>query len=466
MDVVWLILDSLSYSATPFCPDGPDTMPRLTRLADERGVVFSRAYAPGTKSPSSHGSFFTGELPSRTGMHEAYPYFDGQTPTIAGVLGETHETALVTSNSYVLNGLDVDFQTVDDLVGAEYMLFEEATDPRRFANENEFDSRLEKYEAFLREDGRPFRSLANGLNFKRIRYTRDSVLPQKGRYDDARYQYSQTVRRSIEGMRAKSDDDVFVVANCMDIHPPLDATDDALEQFCPGRSREDLPIGINGKEALGLVRNGDAGNDLVESMYDLVKAATWDVDRHLGPLVESLVDDGAFVVVTADHGIWFRREHRLDEELIHVPLLLFAPDEPARTVHETVNIRSLPVTTIETIPETVAHEFTGDSLFDVTGDRMSITEYIHSDDADTSPVDAFGSPSGPIVYDVATVRGDTRVDFREGEFHTVRGDGETAAELRELIAELRSREIQTGGDEPIEYDETTEERLRQFGYLS
>lgn len=461
MDAVWLILDSLSFSATPFCSDGPDTMPGIERLASDHGVVFTRAYAPGTKSPSSHGSFFTGELPSRTGMHEAYPYFDGELDTVADVIGKSHETTLVTSNSYVLNGLEEPFDSVDDLVGAEYMLFEDATDPRQFANETEIQSPLRRYLAFLCEDSKPLRSLANGLNFKRIRHTRESVLPLRGRYDDHRYQYAQTTGRAIEKAINRGERDTFVVANCMDIHPPLEASDEALELFCSEHSRDDLPIAVNGKDVRRRAEEGD--KDVVEAMYDLINAVTWDVDRALTPLVEKLVDDGAFVAITADHGTWFRRG-RLDEELMHVPLVLFAPGEQARTVESTVNLMSLPVTTMETTIETDGG-FSGVSFFDVTEDQMSVTEYIHSPETNTSPVDPYGNKSDNIVHEVAAVRGATRVDFRDYAYHTVRGDESTAELLREVIGDVRSGPLHSGGDEPIEYDETTKQRLREFGYL-
>lgn len=47
MDVAWLILDSVSLDATPFHPDGPETMPELKRLADERATVFTECFTPG-----------------------------------------------------------------------------------------------------------------------------------------------------------------------------------------------------------------------------------------------------------------------------------------------------------------------------------------------------------------------------------------------------------------------------------
>lgn len=439
-------------------------MPGIERLARENGVIYTCAYSPGTKSPSSHGSFFTGELPSRTGMHEAYPFFDGSIPTIAETMAETHHTHLITSNAYILNGLERGFDAVDDLVGAEYMLFREATDPRRFANETDDEARMRKYIEFLRTDGKPIRSLLNGLNFKRIRYSRDSVLPLRGRHDRTRYQFSRTIRRSIEETLAGTDD-AFIVANSMCIHPPLDASDEALDRFCGDRPREELPIGVNGKEVLKRLRDGGEGDEIGQAMHDLVKAATWDVDRNLAPLVESLVEQGAFVVLTADHGTWFHRSHRLDEDLLHVPLVLFAPDEPARTVENTVNLRSLPRTTMSVV-HGAEDIFSGQSLLDVNGDRTSITEYIAADNSVNSPVDVYGaSTDDSTKHEIAAIKGDTRVDFREGQYTTVRGQESVAAELRDTIADNRRVKVRFGGEEPIQYDETTKQRLREFGYL-
>ena len=114
MDAVWLILDSLSFDETPFAADGPKTMPGLADLADERGVVFTSAYAPGPLSPSSHAAMFTGALPSTTGMHEAHPYFDGSCRTIAEALTPTHTSHLISMNMWLSQGLADGFDKYED----------------------------------------------------------------------------------------------------------------------------------------------------------------------------------------------------------------------------------------------------------------------------------------------------------------------------------------------------------------
>ncbi|MFC7193459.1 sulfatase-like hydrolase/transferase [Halosimplex aquaticum] len=323
MDVVWIVLDSLSFSATPFAEDGPDTMPRLATLADEQGVIFENAYTPGPSSPSAHGSFFTGQYPSETGMHEAYPYLGNDVPTIAEVLSETHRSLLISANPYISNGLQRGFDELNDLLREQYMLFESGNDPREFEFKGSGIEKIEDYLEFVFTGNTPLRSLINGLVFKRQDPGSTSNLPERVPDDSIRFQYAETMNNRIQSFRASDDSPAFVVANYMDIHPPLDISDEAIEQFFPNRSHTDLPVGKTGQEVYELIQTEENydGTD----MYDLLKAAIWDTDRRVGPLVSELISDGAFVVVTADHGIWFRRDRELDEERLHVPLLLFPP---------------------------------------------------------------------------------------------------------------------------------------------
>lgn len=461
MDAVWLILDSLSASATPFVDGGEETMPELSALASEHGVNFPNAYVPGPSSPSSHGSFFTGELPSTTGMHEARPYFDRtDIPTIAGALEGTHESFLISSNPFIFNGLQRDFDKTDDLRNEQYLLFNDASDPGRDDGRWDYDSTLRQGIAFLRHSEKPVRSLFNAISYKWWVKRQGASIPKHADIDTENYQYAETTNRRIRAFLESGREDKFVVANYMDVHPPLDASNEAIERFAPDADRDDLPIGVRGQDVYEAVRDGD--ETLGDRMYNLYLAAIWDLDRKLAPLVDSLIDAGTFVIVTADHGHWFKRTRELEEDRIHVPLLVFHPGHQPRTVSETVNLRVMPRTTMDVVrgsPE----EFSGPSLLNVDEDQTSITEFIHVGDTD-NPVRPGGCDDGPVQRDIVAVRGDTRIDAIDGQILVEREDSQTADELSVIVEELLDEPVYRGHTE-ISYDEKIDQRLRDLGYL-
>ncbi len=470
MDVVWIVLDSLSYGVTPFARDGPDTMPILEALADERGVVFEHAYVPGPSSPSSHGSFFTGQFPSETGMHEAFPYLSKGPTTIAEVLGDTHESLLISANPYLSNGLGRGFDEVNDLLRAQYMVFPSGNDPKDYASSGAGLGKLTDYVEFVRDGGTPIRSLTNGLAFKWWNWRDAANIPREVADDALTYQYAETMNRRIRAFLAEADSEAFVVANYMDIHPPLDASDEALARFADGYRREDLPIGRNGQEIYERIQADPAydGTD----MYRLLQAAVWDTDRRLGPLVRDLVADGTFVVLTADHGIWFRRARELDEERLHVPLIVFGPEVSPRTVPHTVNILSLPATTFAALDRQgmefdadATASFRGEDVLGVTEDTLSLTEFIHNPEAPGSPVDPDGAETADIRHDIAAIRGDARVDLLDGELEAIRGDAEAVEALREQVRAHKAESRPKFGTEAITYDASVRDRLEAFGYL-
>lgn len=460
MDVAWLIIDSLSYSVTPFAPDGPDTMPHLETLAKQHGIVFTDAYVPGPSSPSSHSAFFTGKLPSETGMHEARPYFDSDLQTIAGAL-PNHRSFLISANPFIFSGLDRDFDETDDLRRGKYKIFEKGADPELFAKQYDFDSTLKQYISFVARSGTPLRSFINGVSFKLWNRRETASIPKRSAGDAESYQYANTINDGIRRFRGRIPGESFVVANYMDVHPPLDASDEAIERFVDDADRDDLPIGVRGQDIHERVLADDEYQ--ADDMYDLYKAAVYDVDRKVAPLVEELLAEDTFVVLTADHGIWFRRRREFEDERIHVPLVLFAPDEQSRQVDYTVNLLALPHTTTKAV---IGDDqgFHGYSLFDVAEEKLSLTEFIHDENIDGTPVNPTGEDAGQTRFDIAAIRGNVRVEYVDGVFDVLRGDKDDTADLKESIeARLQKYpDVDHGG---IEYDETVHQRLKDFGYL-
>ena len=459
MDVVWLILDALSFEATPFADEGPGNMPKLEAIAEQHGLIFTNAYAPGTASPSSHASMFTGELPSRSGMHEASPYFDSDILTIGDVLGTQRESFIISHNPFIFNGLQRGFSRTDDLRASQYMLFEDGTDPHQFLVEHRDTPVPHRYLEFLRHGENPIRSLLNGVNYKVQSWMTDLGQQSEISSTSVSYQYADQMNKKMRDFLDKTERDAFVVANYMDIHPPLDASDEALQRFAPDTPREKLPIGATSPE---IIEQSEQGNSTITSNAEsLYNAAIWDTDQLIGPLVEELIESGTFVIVTADHGTRFTNVHPLSDRRIHVPLLIFAPDISPRIVDQSVNLRSLPATTMARIdPED--DSFDGYDLLSVTEDQTSITEYIYDSSPTGNSVSAFGA-FDEVQYDLTGIKNDTRVNWINGAFDEL-GDSMTERELAEVITDLSDRGV-AESRESIKYHKETEERLESLGYL-
>lgn len=459
MNVVWLVIDSLSFRATSFAEDGPNTTPNLKELADAEGVTFTEAYVPGPLSPSSHASMFTGELPSAAGMHEAHPYFTNDLPTIADRLRRTHNTNLFSLNMWLFQGLDGDFDLTKDF-SRQYLLFRNATDPLTyFRKHGQNRSGVSKLLRFATADGKPVRSLLNYINYKRLN---GSLVPEQWG-DSENYQYADQINEEIRTCVDTNQQDTFVFANYMDIHPPFDASDEALERFAPEMNRDELPIGTSPERHL---TNEEKSYD-PDAMEKLYHAVVWDFDRKLGPTLRDLVDDDTMVIVTSDHGIW-NCDTAYSENRLHVPFVIFAPDEPSRTVDCTVNLRSLPRTIMESVTGD-SNGFDGQSLLNTTNNQISVTEVLHHPNEvyeKTGRVDVTKQIDADkqIQRDLVLIQGEARVEYIDGTWQTVAG-GESASErLRSYGEQILSQDVRQE-DTDIEYDAVTEDRLEDLGYM-
>lgn len=459
MDAIWIILDSLSFESTPFHPSGPNTMPELEKIASENGVIFTEAYSPGPTSPSSHGSFYTGKYPSQTGMTEASPYYSASYPTIIEKLADSHRSYVISANPFIFNGLDRGLDEEEDLVSDQYMVFDEATNPRE-VEWNDEESKIDHYRRVIFEDGKPIRSFINGVNAFIYQRKNEAAIPSFAKNDQEMYQYSTTMNEKIREFQRSTNSDTFVIANYMDIHAPLDASDEAIARFS-SKSRDELPVGVSGQEIHRQVSKGNT--ELGEDMYNLYLATIYDTDRKISGLVRDLIENDTFVVITADHGNWFRREEDLEQRRIHVPLIIFSPTEyEHRVVDHTVNLRSLPRTTMEAV-RGESGGFEGVNLLSVDEDQLSVTEYIHDSDVEGSPVTPTGKANAR--YDFTLVKGNNRLDYIGGKLVSKDGDEEAIDELEEIAKDLLNQDF-ASSNESMDMDQTTQQRLKDLGYLN
>lgn len=452
MKVAWIILDSLSFEATPFATDGPPTMPELEALTRENGVLFTSAYSPGISSASSHGSFFTGRHPSASGMHSVHSYYDGEYDTIAHGASSDTKSLLISSNPFIFRGLDEGFDKSDDIaLRNNYMIFNDATDPKN----HRFDN-VSGYLEFIRSNGNIMKNLVNGLSYKI-----DSLSSRISNSVEM-YQYTDYINERINEWTSLQDD-YLIVANYMHAHAPLDATEKAIQRFVSSQNLSNLPIGERGHDVHEAVKNGN--ERIGELMYNLYKASIWDLDQKVAPTVEALRRDGAFVVVTADHGNWFRRKSELDERRIHVPLIIFPPNEDEhQTIDYTVNIRALPKTTVKHNTNFTT-DFPGYDLLSVSKDKLSITEELIGKNVSGNPVSAYGETNPDFDWYVSVIKNGARVNSSAGAFKRIRGDDATIAELKERLERHLNKEPKVSPHPGRDRNPEMEDRLRALGYI-
>jgi hypothetical protein len=395
-------------------------------------------------------------------MHEAHPFFDSEIPTIADQLSKTHRTHLVSVNNFLFTGLDAGFDKTENFTNS-YMLFEGATDPREYIRQHKHDAMLTKYVSFLTTGGKPVRSLLNGLNYKfqKIRgqkYLED--IPKKFGDDTENYQYAETINNRIRSAQRKEDQPLFIVANYMDVHPPLEPSEAAVQAVAPGIDKDSLPIG---KPTERIISNAEKSYD-VEAMETLYKAAVWDLDRKVTPLVQELVDDGVFVIVTADHGMTFQTTP-YEEVRRHVPLVLFHPETEGCEIQRTVDLRDLPRTTMMAVGTEPDDGMP--TLLDNGKDEVAITEIIYhktGPDGVSLQLNHDGTVPNDIHHDVVLRRGNTEVVLKDGKSYSVDSD-DNANELIQIGKGLQEKNLSSMETLDSEYDEVTKKRLKELGYM-
>jgi arylsulfatase A-like enzyme len=280
------------------------------------------------------------------------------------------------------------------------------------------------------------------------------------------------INREIRNFRNQTQSETLVVANYMEAHAPFNPPEDAVRRFADGVPIEDLPIGKSGRKTREQYLS-DPEYD-ASDMYKLYLASIWDLDRRVTPLVSQLLDEDTVVIISADHGNWFRIDSSLEESRIHVPLLIFTPETDGEYVEHTVNLRHIAATTTALLEadSPKVDRLPGENLLEIDGDLTSFTEFIDRrkiGDLEGHPVQPRGADdaSDGYFYYISGIKGDSKINYLGGddEYEIIRGSGQELEELRTALEQHTDREVNLGSASRIEFDTETEDRLRKLGYL-
>ena len=445
MNVLLLTIDAWRASHASFAPDHErDCTPELAALA-EGGTTFSQAVSHGPATPYAFPGILSSTYPLDYG---GYEHLGGERTLVSEALADAGWDCVgVHSNPWL---------------GEKYGYGRGYTDYR---DVGEFDL--------------PF-----------LEWGRDALLDNFG-LDHPVYRAAQTVYRRVQAplravgggradeVRVASEaldgarEDTFVWVHLLAPHAP----------YAPPK-RHRLTEDVADVDATELTTRAQrAPEDLSETerevVRDLYAASVRHADEQAGRIVAA-TDQDTLVVVTADHGESLF-EHgvvghppRLYDELVHVPLLVRPPGGVETAVVDT-QVRHVDIapTILDYAGAEIPASFRGESLRPAiegqkAQSRPAISEVASTEDRpgrlDPEALRiGVRTPGRKVVFTDGRVEG-YDLDGDPGEREAVSDpEGGAWAPLRRALRDRRDEvAFETEG---VEFDASTEERLRDLGYL-
>jgi arylsulfatase len=334
-NILLVIWDSVRAKNVSLHGHFRDTTPFLHSFA-EQATVYEQARSPSNWSLPSHTSIFTGLHLAEHGYNDTK---DGQLEpghTIWEELANEHgyETGIFSENPYLSSyetGLSRGFGTV---VGPPPRYpFPEAFNPGDLPQPLDTNKYLSYIQGVLDSES-PLRSLANGAS---------RVLPYETTSEDGGYYYLDAFEEWVTNVT----EPWACCINFMDAHVPFQASEDhdcwgdAILHNFQDRNHPNMEY-IVGDQSPWQHAALEALYDGAIRQLDALLAGVVDILERLSSL------DDTLVVVTSDHGEGFCEPDELwpseriighspwslNEELLHVPLIVRYPSETDGTVVE------------------------------------------------------------------------------------------------------------------------------------
>ena len=327
-DVLWIVWDTVRADRMSVYGYEKPTTPNLERWAQD-ARVFDDCVSAAPYTVPSHGSMFTGLLPSEHGADNARPFLAEELETVAERFsGAGYQTFLFSANPHIAQeenfhqGFDVELHPWDP----------------RFA-----DEALE----IVRE---------------KTRADRSSELPRRLRAAPRapwNLKASGTLaNRSLGSWLRERDESrpFFAFVNYMEAHRPLVPDREYREAMMSAEQversyhidRSWIPVWAY---TFGLHEYDPEQLEVLSGTYD---AALLELDALFGALMDDLAEvidlDRTVVVLTSDHGEHLGEHHLLDhqyslyDELLRVPLIVRYPPglDPGRDAGPVVNFDLFP----------------------------------------------------------------------------------------------------------------------------
>lgn len=464
-NVVVLTMDALRPDHLSAYGYDRATSPRIDEVADD-AWRFDRAVSPDVMTLNSVTSMLTGE-PSGRHQSGTRGRMAAKTPLVTTHLSERgYRTGLVTCNPFLTREFGFDA----DITFTTTKPFDRGVDVRKFFNERKDDPRWRRYAAFARRalgPDLPY-SVANALQFK------------FGVRDDEDDGARRATERAQSFLRS-TDDPAFLYVHYTETHMnstgslPYSAPDGDLFRFVDDPTS--LPELAN--------RGGEVGyNEYQRRVHtDLYDGVVRYLDSHIGRIVDTLRGIGEWedtlLIITSDHGELLGERGILGhgflyEPGVRVPLLIRPPGGNHRTVDERVNTRGIARTALSAAGRESDSRLGPDLLDPETFGESHVLVQNYRPRWNWSRYATENGQGRHAIYDEnwkLLDLGDRR------ELYDVAADPpeskdliESATDRRdELVAALTARLDEMGAPagetDNVDFEDTTQDRLRDLGYL-
>lgn len=441
------------------------TTPTTDALADS-GTLFRRAVSPSGVTFDSVTSLFSGRHPIE---HKSGKVTEVNTsvPLLAEFLSDRgYRTAAATSSPSTTPAFGFG-RGFDEFFDVTHQ-FKDGLHVRRFFDETKHLPARTRYAKFLRAslDRHFFSHLGNALRFK-FGFIRSG--------DDGG---RKVTNRSMEFIR-DSATPWFLYVHYTETH--MNSVDDVPYSLPGDRLFEFVSGSVDTEKLVTRSSEVDYDADIAdvhERMYD---AAIRYLDDLTGELVDTLADQGelenTIVVVTADHGEaigehGFLGHGRLYEPILHVPLVIRGPGIGDGERDTRVNTIGLYRTLAEIVDQAPDH-VRGPNLLDSSTYEDAVLVQDYSDTWEWSRYGGKQSGQNALYLDgwkyVITAEGELLYRIEEDPSERTDLADERPAKRDELRSALTSQLDELSQADPEsarhEFDETTERRLQELGYL-
>ena len=421
------------------------------------GVRFESAWSAGGWTVPAHGSLFTGQYPSETGVRTTAEWLDYDEAVLAERLSDHGVTTRAFSaNAYVAPSFDYDrgFETFDitwrgrrresDIFEwGEFISENQGAGPTRF---------LKAVAACAASDADTIASLKVGLQMK----ARDLGLSTFGGYDDGAKEALELVESTTFG------DDEFLFLNLMEAHSPYQPPADYRTVDTDESPGIDATVG-DGPET-------DPAD--IEQAYE-------DSVRYLSDVYQdifaTIAEDFDYVITLGDHGecfgdygVW-AHNHGINPQLAHVPLCVYRGQDEHRTQHSTIGLVDIHRTILDLL-SVPSNGTRGQNLLDDPSSQPRLVERFGLSENHIVNLESTGLSDSEITDWDATLRGVALPDGGYG-WETLSGfetvgttlDNSIVRErLATLVEDLDERQVDRGTTG--ELDPAIQRRLERLGY--
>ncbi|MFN8530246.1 MAG: sulfatase [Anaerolineae bacterium] len=355
-NLLLIILDTLRRDRLSIYGNPRPASPHFDAFAADH-LLFERAVAPAQWTIPAHGSLFTGLYPGAHGLTQANGVLSGAFPTLAEILTAAgYHTTAFCNNPLVGaldNGLQRGFDAFYNYATAIPNRPEIAKRPKRSKIRRDF---TEWFRPHARRIGNMFAQSDTmfrlALNPLFVPIWAEQIH-FKGHTQDSINDLIDYWQAYHAGGRERP---MFAFVNLMGAHLPYHPPQDAIDKIAPELRRDSRAYGfMRGINADGAgwaspreTPLEDWQHHVLEAFYE---AEIANQDAHLGRLLDFLKTSGALdntvVVVAADHGEmhgehdYFGHGFSVHQELVHVPMTMHLPDQPAGKVSANISTRRL-----------------------------------------------------------------------------------------------------------------------------